>query len=96
MAENFVIVDIPVALRKKLRGATLRFLQAEFPARPDVPFAMIWYEDDGKKQEDALRLDLDKRIFLDRFADSRDQVLAEAAPKIANFVAAARAKKAAA
>lgn len=32
MAEKFVMVEIPAALRKP-QGSTLRFLQAEFPAR---------------------------------------------------------------
>lgn len=57
---------------------------------------MIWYEEGGEKQENALRLDLDKRIFLDHFSDRRDEVLTAVAPKIARFVAAARTKKAAA
>ncbi len=89
MAEKFITVAIPPDLTRK--PGSLRFVEAEFPKRPHVPFAMIWYELGGERQEEALRLDLDKRIFLDHFSDARtNKLLAGAAPGLASFVARAK------
>ncbi|MBI2229507.1 MAG: hypothetical protein HYU46_10475 [Deltaproteobacteria bacterium] len=62
------------------------FLNAEV-LEMQSPFAMVWYSLKGTPQEYALRLDLDKQVFLDHL-DSKedDKFVQESAPKIADYV----------
>jgi len=61
-----------VDLEGKVQNAgTIRFLFADVPASRSVPFAVIHYADDGEEQAYGLRLDLDKRVFLDHLDDPK-------------------------
>ena len=62
----------------------IEFLGAEVPEDRGVPFALIHYALDSQKQAYGLRLDLDKRVFLDHFEDDeeREAVLIRSAPII--------------
>ena len=61
---------------------SIQFLDAEVPESRS-PFAMIWYSLKGKRQEYALRLDVDKGTFLDQLEDKQDdEFIRQAAPKI--------------
>lgn len=52
-----------------------------------MPFAIVRYADHGITQNDYLRLDLDKQIFLDHFEDEqREAVMRRAAPEIVDVV----------
>lgn len=63
-------------------SASIEFLHAEIPESRS-PFAMIWYSWKGARQEYALRLDVEKGVFLDRLEDARDdEFIRQAAPKI--------------
>jgi hypothetical protein len=43
----------------------VRFLRAEVPSEPS-PFALVRYDIEGEEQPTGLRLDMDKRVFLDQ------------------------------
>ncbi len=61
---------------------SVQFLDAEIPESRS-PFAMIWYSLRGARQEYALRLDVDKGVFLDRLEDKMDdEFIRQASPKI--------------
>ena len=61
---------------------SIQFLSAEVPETRS-PFAMIWYSWKGERQKYALRLDVDKGVFLDHLEDSEDdEFIREAVPKI--------------
>jgi hypothetical protein len=54
-----------IDLREKMPPiGPVRFLRAEWKTL-DARFILVWYEIDGVEQSLALRLDLDKRVFLD-------------------------------
>lgn len=64
-------------------GQGLEFVEAELFLRPEIPFAIIFYSDNGIRQEDGMRMDLDKQIFLDHFEDqAREDTATAAAPVI--------------
>lgn len=64
-------------------GAGLEFLEAEVFLQPDIPFSIVYYALDGVRQEDGLRADLDKQIFLDHFDDAaREEIAQKALPLI--------------
>ncbi len=51
------------------------------------PLALIKYSLEGAVQEYGLRLDLDKRVFLDHFEDEeRERTLRKAAPEIVRYL----------
>ena len=85
-----------IALPDEIKGgAGIEFLFAEvskfFPA---MPFAVVHYEENGKRAPLGLRLDLDKRVFLDHFDDkAKQEVLNRAAPEICAFVGPSRQGK---
>jgi hypothetical protein len=59
-----------VQLEGKIReGASIKFLYAQLPPREyeGIPFAIVGYNLGGVAQDRSLRLDLDKRAFLDHF-----------------------------
>lgn len=68
--------------------AAIEFLRAELPlARLHSPFALIRYALRGVEQEYGLRLDLDKRVFLDHFDDEElEQVAQNAVLRIVEVV----------
>ena len=58
-----------------------------------IPFALVRYARNGKEQELGVRLDLDKRAFLDRFDDdAENRSLQLAAPKIAHLIGKSRSR----
>lgn len=70
-------------------GALITFLRAEMSEKYQLPFALIRYSLGGKEQEYGIRLDLDKRVFIDHLQDERcEKFLEKAAPKIAEFLGA--------
>lgn len=61
---------------------SIHFISAEVPETRS-PFAMIWYSCKGSRQEYALRLDVDKGVFLDHLENREDdEFIRRAAPKI--------------
>lgn len=65
----------------------LTFLSAKVSKEYLLPFALIHYTIRGKTPDYGLRLDLDKRVFIDHLEDDQDErVLQEAAPKIAEII----------
>jgi hypothetical protein len=71
---------------------TLRFLRAEWQ-RDRSRFVLIRYAVDGHEQPFGLRLDLDKRVFLDSLDNPKvDASVQERIPKILSIVAAARSQ----
>jgi len=68
-------------------GASIEFLRAEVPETHRLPFALIRYSLQGVEQEYGLRLDLDKRVFIDHFEDEeKEKTIESAAPKIVEFL----------
>lgn len=50
-------------------GKVLSFLRAETSAKYRTPFVLVRYAINGIEQKEGLRLDLDKRAFLDHLED---------------------------
>ena len=65
----------------------LEFLWAVMPVTLS-PFAVIHYAYDGKREELGLRLDLDKKVFLDQPEAVDSEVLRKAAEEVASILAA--------
>lgn len=78
----------PADLRTKIpRDGKVEFLRAETSAKYRTPFVLVRYALNGDEQKEGLRLDLDKRAFLDHFEDpSLEAALAQAAGPIAEIV----------
>jgi len=70
-------------------GAGIEFLSVVVSSEfPSIPFATVHYAENQKPAELGLRLDLDKRVFLDHFEDeSKEEVLGRSAPEICAYVA---------
>ncbi len=65
----------------------VEFLRAETAAKYRTPFVLVRYALNGAEQKEGLRLDLDKRAFLDHFEDSSlEASVAKEARTIAEFV----------
>jgi len=66
----------------------ITFLRAEINAKRRSPFALIHYLYNRSEQEYGLRLDLDKRVFLDHpFPEEEEnEALDEAAPGIVEYL----------
>ena len=74
----------------------ISFLGADVPASSFVPFAMVQFAVSGRTQKDCLRLDIDKKVFLDHLQDDPDlgklltppqvQFIDDSAPQIAEFL----------
>ena len=70
----------------------LHFLRAEWQ-REKSRFVLIRYAVDGHEQPLGLRLDLDKRIFLDSLDNPKvDASVQERIPKILSIIGAARSQ----
>lgn len=79
-------IQLPYRLSE---GANVRFLDAIVFEAPRLPFAIVHYTVDGGAQPLGLRLDLDKQVFLDHFADADDEATASvAASHIVTFLGA--------
>jgi hypothetical protein len=69
------------------RGGDIEFLRAETSAKHRTPFVLVRYALKGQEQTHGLRLDLDKRAFLDHFEDpARESMVVRAAGQIAELV----------
>lgn len=67
-------------------SATVQFIRAEVPSQRS-PFIRIYYSLEGHEERFALRLDVDKRVFLDHLENPvDDQFVRRVAPEIANLV----------
>jgi hypothetical protein len=77
-----------VSLQGQVRGgAGIEFLFAELPEEQPLPFAVVYYADEGKPQNLGLRFDLDKQVFLDHLEDKKqEKVLSRAASHIATYL----------
>lgn len=65
----------------------VEFLRAETAAKQRTPFVLIRYALNGTEQKEGLRLDLDKRAFLDHFEDSSlEATVAKEARTLAEFI----------
>ncbi|HYM13687.1 MAG TPA: hypothetical protein VEU62_23310 [Bryobacterales bacterium] len=74
-------------------GALITFLRAEVRKGTRSPFAYVRYSVQGEEQSGGLRLDLDKRVFLDHFDDEKmEEAARNAAPKVAGVVSKAQAR----
>lgn len=63
-------------------SAAVKFLRAELPAQRS-PFVRVYYNYKGHDEKFALRLDVDKQVFLDDLGNKEDDnFIREAAPKI--------------
>jgi hypothetical protein len=69
-------------------GNDIEFVEAELSTKYDVPFALVRYTLQGKKQKTGLRLDLDKQAFIDHFEGDpeREKTLVLAAPEIVKIL----------
>lgn len=69
-------------------GNSLEFLRAEVAVgQYRSPFALIRYALEGVEQNLGLRLDMDKRAFIDHFEEEDlESAIQKAAPKIAELV----------
>lgn len=63
---------------------------SELPPAPLTPFAVIGYQDNEDNPGRELRLDLDRQAFIDHFPNdqTKEHIIQEAAPKIADIVSA--------
>lgn len=66
-------------------GSDARFLRVVTFGSPERPLAIVQYAIDGKEQEYGLRLDMDKRVFLDHLGDTEQEN--QAAREIVSFLA---------
>ena len=73
------------------QDSPVSFVAATVFDDPPLPFAIVNYELAGQLQENGLRMDLDKRVFLDHFEDSAIQhALSESALRVAMAIGKAR------
>lgn len=69
--------------------ASIKFLRAEVPAQYRIPFAVIRYALEGVEQDDGLRLDLGKQVFIDHFEDEeKEHMLKHEASPISKWILA--------
>lgn len=79
---------IKVDLRNRIATkGSIEFLFAETSGSVYSPFAIVRYSVNGEEQDLGLRLDLDKRVFLDHFEDiNQESIVEHAAPIISGVV----------
>jgi hypothetical protein len=83
-------VDLKGRVPKK---GTISFVSADVSANSASPLAIVHYEVAGVPQPLGLRLDLDKRVFLDHFDDpGKEKTLVSSASTVASAVVAAASK----
>ena len=78
-----------ISLKGKIPGwNAIKFLRAEMSTRHRSPFALIRYSYNRSEPEYGLRLDLDKRVFLDHPFDKEEEnkAIDETAPKIVEYL----------
>ena len=68
-------------------GASIRFTQAVRVVGRQSPFILVCYEENGYQPEYGLRLDLDKKAFLDHLSNPEaDALIKGAASRITDFI----------
>lgn len=71
--------------------APVAVICAEMPEEYPTPFARVLYAVNGQNQEERLRFDIDKQVFIDHPEnDQADQSLKDAAPDIARILGSGR------
>lgn len=89
MALQYRKIDLKNAIEADPR---LEFFSAEVLEEPPIPFAAVRYAIDGEEQAVELRLDLDKRVFIDHLEDEKlEKLIQVAAPRIVAFLGDAEA-----
>ena len=93
---------VPIKLDYETRVLTLpagladgevAFVSATIFVDPPLPFAIVKYQVSGNLQEKGLRMDLDKRVFLDHFEDAKfEKALRAAGPRVAMAIGQARSE----
>jgi hypothetical protein len=69
------------------KSFSVEFLRAQISTKYSLPLVLIWYSVMGREQESGLRLDLDKKTFLDHFEDAEmEETARRAAPAIVSFL----------
>jgi len=90
-----MVTSKPVALKERIPNiGPVRLLEATIVTvkTPQgkvrrLPFAVVSYTVEGQKQEYGLRLDMDKRIFIDHFDNEWiEQGVQKAAPEIVGLL----------
>ena len=82
-----------VRLPEGLADGDVVFVAATVFDEPPVPFAIVNYKLAGKLQKKGLRMDLDKRVFLDHFDDAAfEQSLAALGIPVATAIGKARSE----
>ncbi|MBL8227327.1 MAG: hypothetical protein JNL98_02570 [Bryobacterales bacterium] len=86
-----------IDLRGKVTGgAGLEFADIEILTDPPGPLATVAYRENGVLQEEVLRIDLGKQVFLDHFEDAEKEAVAvAAAPLIVAYLSEEEDAKAA-
>ena len=88
VATGRTTVNLPASTMK---AGSVELVQVEL-ASPTSPFARVRYTVDGKLQDDGLRLDLDKRAFIDALDDAETNRKLEAlVPAVVDTVVARQA-----
>ena len=79
-----------VDLSRVQASSKIKFEEAHLPPEDydGIPFAQVRYSIEGMTQALALRLDLDKRAFLDHFEDDpeKEEFLSSAASEIVDAI----------
>ncbi len=85
---NYTAREVPLP---DLIDGKITFVAATIFDEPPLPFAIVNYKRSGKLQKKGLRMDLDKRIFLDHFDDAAfQQTLDTTAHTVAAAIGQAR------
>lgn len=65
----------------------IQFLYAEVAAASTGPLAIVHYADEGNEQPLGLRLDMDKKVFIDRLDDrEKDDAVSSGASIVASVI----------
>ena len=87
MPEIFTI-DLKGRVHTRIRrGKSIEFIQAQMLEGRQSPFALVLYKENGIMPQYGLRLDLQKKSFLDHFDDTEiESANREAAAEITEIV----------
>ena len=81
--------ELDLSRPRLMAGSEVQFLSALVPLQQPSSFAVVLYSVKGQRREYGLRLDMDRRVFLDEpeGIDYPGESLDEAANRIVNLVA---------
>lgn len=70
-----------------VKGQSIEFLNARISDEYFVPLAVVNYRLNGRDEELGLRLDMNKRAFLDHLTNTnQEEFLQQSAPKIVKYL----------